>query len=111
MWRRWLKPYLAEVIAAIHCVNPAIRFRYHSDGLLTPVIDELATIVDCSFDNPCIDQSVFGATAASSFYWSSSTQVGGSATGAWSYVFFLGGPLNLFAKDNVIQVRAVRGGS
>jgi uroporphyrinogen decarboxylase len=44
MWRRWLKPYLAELIAAVHRVNPEIRFRYHSDGLLTPVIPELIEI-------------------------------------------------------------------
>lgn len=44
MWRQWLKPYLAELIAAIHRVNPDIRFRYHSDGLLTPVIPELIEI-------------------------------------------------------------------
>jgi uroporphyrinogen decarboxylase len=44
MWRQWLKPYMAEVIAAIHRVNPEIRFRYHSDGLLTPVIDDLIAI-------------------------------------------------------------------
>jgi uroporphyrinogen decarboxylase len=44
MWREWLKPYLAELIAAVHQVNPAIRFRYHSDGLLTPVIPELIEI-------------------------------------------------------------------
>jgi uroporphyrinogen decarboxylase len=44
MWRRWLKGYMAEVIAAIRRVNPEIRFRYHSDGLLTPVIDDLIEI-------------------------------------------------------------------
>jgi uroporphyrinogen decarboxylase len=44
MWRQWLKPYMAEVIAAVHRVNPEIRFRYHSDGLLTPVIPDLIEI-------------------------------------------------------------------
>jgi uroporphyrinogen decarboxylase len=44
MWRSWLKPYMAEVIAAIHRINPDIRFRYHSDGLLTPVIPDLIEI-------------------------------------------------------------------
>ena len=44
MWREWLKPYLAELIAAIHRVNPTIHFRYHSDGLLTPVIPDLIEI-------------------------------------------------------------------
>ena len=44
MWREWIKPYMAELIAAIHRVNPAIHFRYHSDGLLTPIIPELIQI-------------------------------------------------------------------
>jgi uroporphyrinogen decarboxylase len=44
MWREWLKPYMAELIAAVHRVNPEIHFRYHSDGLLTPVIPELIEI-------------------------------------------------------------------
>ncbi len=44
MWRRWLKPRLAEVIQAVQRVNPRIRFRYHSDGLLTPVIPDLIDI-------------------------------------------------------------------
>jgi uroporphyrinogen decarboxylase len=44
MWRQWLKPYMAELIAAVHRVNPGIHFRYHSDGLLTPVIPELIEI-------------------------------------------------------------------
>jgi len=44
MWRRWLKPRLASVIAAIHRVNPAIHFRYHSDGWIMPVIADLIAI-------------------------------------------------------------------
>ena len=44
MWRTWLKPYMGELIAAIHRVNPSVRFRYHSDGLLTPVIPDLIEI-------------------------------------------------------------------
>ena len=44
MWRRWLKPYMAELIEAIRRVDPRIRFRYHSDGLLTPVIADLIEI-------------------------------------------------------------------
>ena len=44
MWRRWIKPRMASVIAAAHRVNPAIHFRYHSDGLLTPVISDLIEI-------------------------------------------------------------------
>lgn len=44
MWRQWIKPYMAELIAAIYRVNPAVHFRYHSDGLLTPIIPELIEI-------------------------------------------------------------------
>ena len=44
MWRRWVKPYMAEVIAVIHQIDPDIRFRYHSDGVLTPVIPDLIEI-------------------------------------------------------------------
>jgi len=44
MWRYWVKPYMAEVIAAIRRVKPDILFRYHSDGLLTPVIPDLIEI-------------------------------------------------------------------
>ena len=44
MWRNWIKPYMAEVIAAIRRVKPDILFRYHSDGLLTPVIPDLIEI-------------------------------------------------------------------
>lgn len=44
MWRKWLKPRLASVIAAIRKVNPAIHFRYHSDGWYVPVIPDLIEI-------------------------------------------------------------------
>jgi len=48
MWRQWLKPRLAEVIAAVHAVNPDIHFRYHSDGYYVPVIEDLIDIgVSC----------------------------------------------------------------
>jgi len=44
MWRRWFKPRLAAVIEAVHRVNPAIHFRYHSDGYYVPVIPDLIEI-------------------------------------------------------------------
>ena len=44
MWRTWIKPRMAALIEAIRAVNPDILFRYHSDGLLTPVIPELIDI-------------------------------------------------------------------
>jgi hypothetical protein len=75
-----------------------------------PQIDELLTTVDCSFGNPCIDQSVFGPTA-SEFYWSASTYLLNSAD-AWSVSFNSGNPVGLI-KDftNGVRFRAVRGGS
>jgi len=44
MWRRWLKPRLAQVIASAKRVRPSIKFRYHSDGVYMPVIPELIEI-------------------------------------------------------------------
>lgn len=44
MWRRWLKPQMARLIAAIRRVNPQILFRYHSDGYYVPVIPDLIEI-------------------------------------------------------------------
>ena len=72
------------------------------------MIEELTTIVDCSFGDPCIDQSVFGATNASSIYWSASTDLFPGC--AW-LVGFGGGNTGFDIKDGNFQVRAVRGGS
>ena len=44
MWRKWLKPRMAAVIQAAKRVNPAIHFRYHSDGMITPLIPDLIKI-------------------------------------------------------------------
>jgi len=44
MWRRWLKPRLAALIAAARRINPAIVFRYHSDGNYLAVIPDLIDI-------------------------------------------------------------------
>jgi uroporphyrinogen decarboxylase len=44
MWRRWIKPRLAQVIAAARRGNPAVLFRYHSDGNYTAVIPELIEV-------------------------------------------------------------------
>jgi len=80
----------------------------HNDWRI-PRIEELKTIVDCSFGNPCIDQSVFGATNASSVYWSSTTFATGPNV-AW-VVNFLSGFVGGTDKASDFQVRAVRGGS
>lgn len=44
MWRQWIKPRMAALIQAVRQVNPDILFRYHSDGLLTPIIPDLIEI-------------------------------------------------------------------
>lgn len=44
MWRRWLKPRLAALIAAARRVHPRVLFRYHSDGNYLPVIPDLIAI-------------------------------------------------------------------
>lgn len=44
VWRRWLKPRLAQVIAAAHKANPDLLVFYHSDGNIRPIIPELIEI-------------------------------------------------------------------
>jgi uroporphyrinogen decarboxylase len=44
MWRRWLKPRVAALIAAVRRVNPRVHFRYHSDGYYLPVIPDLIEV-------------------------------------------------------------------
>jgi hypothetical protein len=81
----------------------------HNDWRI-PRIEELPTIVDCSFGSPCIDQSVFGPTA-SFFYWSASTGGDGPGPdGAWLVGFLDGAPSD-GSKGSNFHVRAVRGGS
>lgn len=43
-WRRWLKPRLAQVIAAAKTIKPDIHIGYHSDGDCRAVIPELIEI-------------------------------------------------------------------
>jgi uroporphyrinogen decarboxylase len=43
-WRRFLKPRLAEFIAALKAQNPEIKVAYHSDGCFYPIIPELIEI-------------------------------------------------------------------
>ncbi len=75
-----------------------------------PVIEELTTIVDCSFGNPCIDQSAFGPTVASPYYWSSSSR-GIPPASAWGVFFDFGFAFNATKDASDGRVRAVRGGS
>ncbi|HXG24977.1 MAG TPA: uroporphyrinogen decarboxylase family protein [Chthonomonadales bacterium] len=44
MWRRWLKPRLARVIAAARTVRPDILIFYHSDGNVTEIVPDLIEI-------------------------------------------------------------------
>ncbi|MHB0857333.1 MAG: uroporphyrinogen decarboxylase family protein [Anaerolineae bacterium] len=44
MWRRWIKPRMAALIAAVRRVRPGIPFRYHSDGWFEPVLPDLIEI-------------------------------------------------------------------
>jgi len=44
MWRRWLKPRLARVIAAAKRARPDVLINYHSDGNMQAVIPELIEI-------------------------------------------------------------------
>ncbi|MCC7354977.1 MAG: hypothetical protein IT330_14630 [Anaerolineae bacterium] len=44
MWRKWLKPRLAKVIAAARVVRPDILVFYHSDGDCRAIVPELIEI-------------------------------------------------------------------
>lgn len=44
MWRTYLKPRMAELIAALHAANPQIKIAYHTDGVVYPIIPELIEI-------------------------------------------------------------------
>ena len=44
MWRRWLKPRLASVIAAARSVRPDVLIFFHSDGNIRPIIPDLIEI-------------------------------------------------------------------
>ncbi len=43
-WRRFLKPRMANFIAELKALNPAIKVAYHSDGNILPIIPELIEI-------------------------------------------------------------------
>jgi uroporphyrinogen-III decarboxylase len=44
MWRRFLKPRMADLIASLRQLNPAIKIAYHTDGVVYPVIPDLIEI-------------------------------------------------------------------
>jgi hypothetical protein len=57
---------------------------------------------------PCIDETIFGPTAAS-FYWSA-TPLAGIPSNAWLVGFSIDGDIILGDKSAIIHVRAVRSG-
>jgi uroporphyrinogen decarboxylase len=52
MYREWIKPHHARVVASARSVNPRIQVLYHSDGKLTPLLPDL---IDAGVTavNPC----------------------------------------------------------
>lgn len=44
LWRRFLKPRMAEFYREVKLVNPAIKIAYHSDGAIQPIIPDLIEI-------------------------------------------------------------------
>jgi uroporphyrinogen decarboxylase len=43
-WRRFLKPRMAEFIAALKATHPLVKVDYHSDGVIYPIIPDLIEI-------------------------------------------------------------------
>lgn len=44
LWRRYLKPRMAELYAELKAINKNIKIAYHSDGSVEPLIPELIEI-------------------------------------------------------------------
>jgi len=44
MWRRYLKPRMAEFISTLKSINPELKIAYHSDGYVLPLISEFIEI-------------------------------------------------------------------
>ncbi|MDD5678977.1 MAG: uroporphyrinogen decarboxylase family protein [Kiritimatiellae bacterium] len=44
LWRKWLKPRLAHIIAAARGIKPDILIFYHSCGYILPFLDELIEV-------------------------------------------------------------------
>ena len=44
MWRRFLKPRMANFYAELKAINPNVKLAYHSDGDISPVIPDLIEI-------------------------------------------------------------------
>lgn len=44
MWRKFLKPRMANFISVLKAINPQVKVAYHSDGLIYPIIPDLIEI-------------------------------------------------------------------
>jgi uroporphyrinogen decarboxylase len=44
LWRRFLKPRMAELIARVKAINPGLKVAYHTDGDVRAIIPELIEI-------------------------------------------------------------------
>jgi uroporphyrinogen decarboxylase len=44
MWRRFLKPRMANFIAELKAINSQVKVAYHSDGCIYPIIPDLVEI-------------------------------------------------------------------
>ncbi|HDL19174.1 MAG TPA: hypothetical protein ENH29_08975 [Bacteroidetes bacterium] len=44
LWRRFLKPKMAEIISAVKEIDPRVKVAYHSDGYIIPIISDLIEI-------------------------------------------------------------------
>lgn len=44
LWRRHLKPRMAELIARVKAINPAVKVAYHSDGTIWDILPDLIEI-------------------------------------------------------------------
>jgi uroporphyrinogen decarboxylase len=44
MWRKYLKPRMADLIASLRAINPRIKIAYHTDGVVYPIISDFIEI-------------------------------------------------------------------
>jgi len=44
MWRKFLKPRMANFISELKAINPQVKVAYHSDGSIDPIIPDLIEI-------------------------------------------------------------------